>query len=195
VNATSRICPLTATILFGLLLSAPASALSADTDSTITLHSEWPGAARADRPRPGTAVAISVCTTLIPIAVGAFLPGDERAVAVASGVFVGPVPGYFYGGVSGRGCLGLLLRVGVATAGLAAAAATMQDSYDFALSPTGALALAAAGLFVCGDALFDAGVVGEHVARRNARLGSVEPTMRVASDGTLMAGMTLRPSF
>jgi hypothetical protein len=54
-------------------------------------------------------------------------------------------------------------------------------------------AIAGVGILFAASAIYDIAVVGRHVQKRNVehRL-SFEPTMRVASDGSLMTGITLR---
>jgi hypothetical protein len=143
-------------------------------------------------PSPTFARDLSLACTLVPVAAALLdVPGGETAAA--AGAFIGPAVGYFYGGCTGRGVQGILIRGGIAVVGVAVAVGgaayggfeETPDDYPYAI--------AGVGILFAASAIYDIAVVGRHVQKRNVehRL-SFEPTMRVASDGSLMTGITLR---
>jgi hypothetical protein len=143
-------------------------------------------------PSPGTALLLSAGATLIPVAAALLdVPGGEAAAA--AGAFIGPAVGYFYGGRTGRGVQGILIRGGIAVVGVAVAVGgaayggfeETPDDYPYAI--------AGVGILFAASAIYDTAVVERHVQKRNLeRRLTLEPTMRIASDGTVMTGMTLR---
>ena len=143
-------------------------------------------------PSPTFARGLSLACTLVPVAAALLdVPGGETAAA--AGAFIGPAVGYFYGGCTGRGVQGILIRGGIAVVGVgvmvgAAAYGHLEetpDDYPYAI--------AGVGILFAASTVYDIAVVRHHVHKRNVerRLG-FEPTMRVASDGTLMTGIALR---
>ncbi|MCI0330502.1 MAG: hypothetical protein L0196_06060 [candidate division Zixibacteria bacterium] len=88
----------------------------------------------------GTAVALSLGGTIVPITLGLVVatqgPNDAGivpgVVLMGSGVVFGPSLGYFYGGRPGRGLSGIGIRLGLSAATLGATyiAGTSTDGWD-----------------------------------------------------------------
>jgi|KBSSwiStaDraftv2_1062776.scaffolds.fasta_scaffold1093266_2 hypothetical protein len=146
-------------------------------------------------PSPGMAMALSMGATLIPI--GAALTTGHGAAYTAAGVgiLVGPSFGYFYGDCAGRGITGIMIRGGATAVGWGVALAAGQYGDIDNVPPGYFYAVLGAAILIGADALYDMGAVGEKVRQRNQvrRSLSLEPTLRMAADGTPMVGVTLRP--
>jgi hypothetical protein len=68
---------------------------------------------------PGTAGALSLWSTLVPVAAGSAWASNSRMGAaqlalIGSGIVIGPSVGYFYGGCSRKGLSGTIKRMAVA---------------------------------------------------------------------------------
>ena len=76
---------------------------------------------------PGTAFALSLGATAAPMAAGFALKNDAGAIAVLSGVVLGPSAGHFYAGQPGRALGTMALR----GAGTTVALAALVGCFDF----------------------------------------------------------------
>ena len=76
---------------------------------------------------PGTAFALSLGATAAPMAAGFALKNDAGAIAVLSGVVLGPRAGHFYAGQPGRALGTMALR----GAGTTVALAALVGCFDF----------------------------------------------------------------
>ncbi|MCI0330501.1 MAG: hypothetical protein L0196_06055 [candidate division Zixibacteria bacterium] len=95
------------------------------------------------------------------------LAPSATLILLPVGLWVGPSMGYFYGGMSGRGWIG----IGIRTAGMAAAVPAFISGWD-GLNPDGAAqALATGGaLLFWGSAIYDIATVKSAVRKHNRSL-------------------------
>jgi len=178
-----------AVILSTALFTAPASAQEVD-----SLGGRF-GASVIDStmlPSPSLAWGLSFTATVVPVAVALLSHSEAANVVAGAGVLMGPAAGYFYGGCVGRGVQGILLRTAAVGAGVGIIAS--WDPHSEVVDAGLVYALIGLAAFVSIDALYDIGMVSEHVRVRNEvrRSLGLEPTLRMAADGTPMMGVTIR---
>lgn len=146
---------------------------------------------------PLLAFALSALSTGIPVGIALAEPdakGSAPAILFTSGLVLGPLVGYLYGGVAGRGLLGAGIRFGVTGLTYLAAASTAGPSFSSLGSAVVVLVLGTA--FVGVDAIYDILAVGGYVNEQNNLnrvFGvSVTPTYSFSTQST---GIQLTISF
>ena len=144
---------------------------------------------------PSRAAALSIVSTLMPVAAGAALIGSdvERNVLAASliggGIVVGPSIGYLDAGLVARGITGIGLRAGVAALGYGAAASTFRDGGDLE-DIAGPVMIFLGGCAVtAGLAIYDCAVVHRDVSRAKGATVGLGPARVAGAPGV---GVTVR---
>jgi hypothetical protein len=179
-------------LLIAMVEASPAEAGVPDSSAA----SPSPGQARSAQPladvrSPATAFALSAAATLAPILIAGSEGSSAQAAGYAAcGILIGPAAGYFYGGCGRRGVSGIAVRSGLVVAGLAVAFASVDQQSDF---PGGLQWVVTGAVAATCVALYDIGMVAEHVERRNLRIqgARVGPAVRFAADGTPWLGVTV----
>jgi len=77
---------------------------------------------------PGTAFALSVLGSAVPVGVGLLLPDEPGNLILVTGATVGPSLGHFYADHPGRAWLGIGIRLAALGVTLAAASTTIMET-------------------------------------------------------------------
>ena len=113
-------------------------------------------------------IGIGISNDLGEVTTDRVTKADMVVVLISSGVFIGPSLGYFYGGLAGRGLLGISIRAGFGLAGLALAPATDDCGDSFICIPA---SVVIGTLGVAASTVYDIASVKRAVRKHNRSLG------------------------
>ncbi len=140
---------------------------------SMLAQDEPPGRDSTTSKSPFLGFLLSATATGVPLGCGIALDGSENEDAgmwlALGGIVVGPATGFLYGGESGRGLLGIGIRVGLIGGSVLMMSARASNARTLGEALDGIVVIGVIGLAAVGvSALYDIFTVGSSISEKNA---------------------------